>query len=255
MLSTPRLLAMCAAACLAAGTLGACAGPRSPQLTTTAAEPLTELAGKPDGFTPTDDGATLSFGETAYVVTTGFDTGLPVYWEVRVDSPRTLTVDQVTENIGQDPAMIGRPAPKQRGSGSSGSTGASDSDDETTTSAAPPPESFAGFSCFVATFTPVAFGTDGADISVALPSVTPVDDAGLRANFVERDDNLYCGLESNDPLPAYTGDITLGRSYERAVVTWAGKRDRGIVGTGVELATVVSPRNTAQPAQTIRWQD
>ena len=32
----------------------------------------------PDDFTPTEGGEVLEFGETAHVVTTGFDTGQPL---------------------------------------------------------------------------------------------------------------------------------------------------------------------------------
>ena len=191
--------------------------------------PATELVGEPDGFTPTSDGAALEFDEPANVVTTNFDTGAPVYWEVTVHAPETLSLADVKENLGRDPQSIGTASP----------------------------ERIRNFSCFPVTFTVLGdgLGRSDAPVSVALPTLTPVDDYGTDANFVGIGDEHYCGVERSEAVPAYTGDMKVGESYTTAVVTWQGQRDPGIVGTGVRLNTLLSPRNPAQPAQAITWSE
>ena len=57
----------------------------------------------------------------------------------------------------------------------------------------------------------------------------------------------------DDEVPAFTGDMEEGREYKRAIVTWTGATDPGIVGTAIELNTVLSPKNSAQPLQSITW--
>ncbi|MCT1596800.1 hypothetical protein [Corynebacterium sanguinis] len=196
------------------------------------AETLTELPGMPDDFTPTEGGEALEFGETAHVVTTGFDTGQPVYFEVTVEKPKKLTSAEVEENIGQDPGEIGLPEPEE-------------GEDP------PQPERYDSFTCFIVTFTPVAVGEG--NYSVSLPWFKILDPGGLNANFVERGDNAYCGVNPDDEVPAFTGDMEEGREYKRAIVTWTGATAPGIVGTAVELNTVQSPKNSAQPWQSITW--
>ncbi|WP_288832602.1 hypothetical protein [uncultured Corynebacterium sp.] len=190
-------------------------------------QPVTELRNQPEGFTPTDDGETLSFHEPAKIVTTNYSTGVPVYWEVTVHEPETMSLAQVKENIGRDPQSIGDA----------------------------PPERVKQFFCFPVTFTPLgsALGRADAPVSVELPTLTPVDDYGTNANFVGIGDERYCGLDRGEEVPAYTGDMRIGHTYTTAVVSWEGQRDPGIVGTGVRLNTLPSPRNPAQPAQAVTW--
>lgn len=230
----PHIASALAAAAVA--SLAACSGQELASQPNPS-EPLEELVGMPEGFSPTADGAIKSFGQRADIVTTGFDSGLPVYWEVTVDAPRTLTQDEVAGNIGQDPGKIGLPT-----------------ETESATSPAPKPERYRQFSCFTVTLTPLAVGTTSGDAPISAPGLHPIDPGGLKANYVEHGDNAYCGMADEDPVPTYSGDIEVGRDYKQAVVTWAGADDPGIVGTGVELNTVVSPANSAQPAQTVRWQ-
>ena len=192
-----------------------------------AKEAVTELVNEPDGFTPTEDGKELEFGETAHVVTTSYTSGVPVYWDVVVGAPETLAPGQVEENVGRDPAGIG----------------------------SLPPERVKRYRCFPVTFTARGDGLSDGDApqSVALPSLTPVDDAGTDANFVGNGDERYCGTDPSRDVPPFTGDIRSGSEYTSAVVTWEGADDPGIVGTGVRLNTLISPRNPSQPAQAITW--
>ncbi|SDR71015.1 hypothetical protein [Corynebacterium timonense] len=218
-----RLSAPPAAVALAAA-LAAC-GSVDPQDNA----PVTGLVNEPEGFRPTADGTHLRFDEPAEVVTTHFSTGMPVYWEVTVHAPTRLTLQQVKDNIGQDPQRIGDA----------------------------PPVAVRTFSCFPVTFTSLGqgLGRDDAPVSVELPSLTPVDGYGTNANYVGVGAESYCGLdtEETDTVPSYTGDMVTGRSYTTAVVTWEGQRDPGIVGTGVRLNTLVSPRNPGQPPQALTW--
>ncbi|WP_342318381.1 hypothetical protein [Corynebacterium mayonis] len=190
-------------------------------------QPVTELRNQPEGFKPTDDGATLQFNEPAKIVTTNFTSGVPVYWEVTVGPPKELTVREVAEHLGRDPQNF----------------------DEKRA------EPIRKFRCFKVTFTPLGTGLGRSDAptTVELPTLTPVDDFGTNANFVKTGAEQYCGLNPDEQVPAYTADIEKGRPYETAVVTWEGHRDPGIVGTGVRLNTLISPRNPAQPAQSVTW--
>ncbi|QPK82968.1 hypothetical protein G7Y29_08975 [Corynebacterium qintianiae] len=233
----------------AAGALTACSA-GADQPTASIAEPLTELADEPEDFTPTSDGEVLDFGDSATVVTTGFDTGAAVYWEVTVEKTETLTHEEIKARIGQDPGAIGLPEPEESDSGAGSSDGSGAS--PTTTIERPKPERYAGFTCFVATFTPV--GKSDGSYSVTLPKLTPVDPGGVNANFVPTGNNEYCGVSADDEVPAFTGDMEIGREYKQAVVTWKGADDPGIVGTGVALATEPSPRNTAHQPQYVRWE-
>ncbi|WP_291314076.1 hypothetical protein [Corynebacterium sp. UBA2622] len=190
-------------------------------------EQVTELANEPEGFTPTADGEKLAFDEPAHVVTTSLSNGVPVYWDVTVHKPETLSPEQVEENIGQDPETIG----------------------------SPPPERIRKYRCFPVTFTPRGDGLSRgqAPVSVSLPTLTPVDDNGTDANWVHQGDDRYCGTDRSRTVPAYIGDMRIGENYDAAVVTWEGEDDPGIVGTGVRLNTLPSPRNPSQPAQAINW--
>lgn len=217
------------------GTLSGCASPadQSPAERAAPIEPVTELADVPGSFSPTSDGEVLRFGKPAEIVVTDFDTGTPVYLEVTVNPPERLTPAEVEDNIGQDPGEIGLSEPEE-------------GEDP------PEPERYRGFTCFVATFTPVGLPSD--NVTVSLPDLRVIDPGGLNANYVQSDDNTYCGIDPKDELPANTGDMQEGREYKQAVVTWEGARDPGIVGTGVELSTKLSPANQAQPTQVVRWQ-
>ncbi|WJY68743.1 hypothetical protein [Corynebacterium auris] len=218
----PRRFTTAPAALALAAALAAC-GFVDPQDN----ELVNGLVNAPEGFRPTADGTHLLFAEPAQVVTTNFATGVPVYWEVTVHPPEALTLDQVEENIGQDPQRIGNA----------------------------PPERVRTFFCFPVTFTALGQGLqrDDAPVSVELPDLTPVDGYGTNANFVGVGNDTYCGLDPADTVPAYTGDMDTGQSYTTAVVTWEGRRDPGIVGTGVRLNTLVSPRNPGQPPQALTW--
>lgn len=196
------------------------------------AEPLTELPDVPEDFAPTEQGEELSFGQSAEIVSTNFDTGAAVFWEVTVGSPKRLTPAEVEDNIGQDPGEIGLPEPEE-------------GEDP------PTPERYRSFTCYPVSFTPV--GLPAEDVSVALPNLRLTDSAGLNANTVDGGGNTYCGLEEDDELPAYSGDMEVGRDYTQALVTWEGANDPGIVGTVVELSTPLSPANEAQPPQLVRW--
>lgn len=86
------------------------------------------------------------------------------------------------------------------------------------------------FACFPATFTPVAIGQFPVDVTVALPSLKPID-ADKNANVA---DPAYCGETT---LTGYTGDLEVGAEYEAWVASWVGTANPGIEGTGVQLET------------------
>ncbi|SDL92153.1 hypothetical protein SAMN04488535_1253 [Corynebacterium mycetoides] len=216
---------LCAAVIGAAGAVGGCSSDRGSGAA--GSEP-------PAGFSPTAHGEVLDFGETAHIITVNPDSGAPVYWDVTVERPRTLRPSEVEENIGQDPGAIGLPDPEE------------------TDAPAPKPERYTSFTCFVATFTPVA--TAQGDYSVTLPTLRTVDRGGGRANFVEHGDNDYCGVSPDDEVPTFTGDMEIGRAYTQAVVTWEGADDPGIPGAGVELSTAPDPSLTQVEPQSVRWQ-
>ncbi|WKD58118.1 hypothetical protein CAPI_07950 [Corynebacterium capitovis DSM 44611] len=178
----------------------------------------------------TADGTELAFGQTARVVTTSFDTGVPVYWDVSVNAPTTLTPQEVEVNVGQDPPSIDL-APGYD------------------------PDPVKSYSCFTVTLTAVAGGPQdgGADVTVDMPQLSPVDASGQNANYVDAGDARYCGLDTDNEPPSYTGDIRTGHEYTTAVVTWRGEHDPGIVGTAVRLSTTPSPHSTDLPAQTLTW--
>ncbi|WJY98258.1 hypothetical protein CFOUR_09365 [Corynebacterium fournieri] len=136
-------------------------------------------------FTPSRNGASFQFGQTAKVVTEDVRYHVPVQWEVTVDKPTTNRAPRSAEHAKS-------------------------------------------IVCFPVSFTPVAIGKFDADVTVALPELSPID-GDLAANVA---DPNYCG-EWN--ITGYTGELKANKTYTGYVASWAGSADPGIVGRGVEL--------------------
>lgn len=102
----------------------------------------------------------------------------------------------------------------------------------------PATKSFPETLCNRVRMTPTFIGDYPVDVTVPLPSFTPV--AGEEnANYLT--DSSVCGSDVNEPT-GYTGDLREGREYSFYVAGWDGLY--GIAGTGVKLST---------PDQTVTW--
>lgn len=102
----------------------------------------------------------------------------------------------------------------------------------------PATKTFPEVLCNRVRMTPTFIGDYPVDVTVPLPSFTPV--AGEEnANYL--DDPSLCGTDVNAPT-GFTGDLREGREYSFYVAGWDGLY--GIAGTGVKLST---------PDQTVTW--
>lgn len=87
----------------------------------------------------------------------------------------------------------------------------------------------ATYSCFPVTLTPTFIGDYPVDVTVTVPTITPVAD-DQNANFVQ--DASVCG--NADTLSGYLGDLKVGREVHTFVASWTGD---GVPATGVRVDT------------------
>lgn len=99
----------------------------------------------------------------------------------------------------------------------------------------------AEFICFPVELTPVAVGQFPADVTVALPELSPLDGSS-NANAA---DPAYCAEDGESvSISGYSADLASGEAQRTYVASWVGTAKPGIAGTGVKLST---------PDATVSW--
>lgn len=184
-------------------------------------------AESPSGYTATEAGSLLQFGQTGQVSTRTND-GKIQFWSVTVAYPSDLSVDSVlltSATDGIDHFLCYRYDLTYLGS-------ADDPAIDDTELLAPP---------------------DKKTSTVSAPVLLPVNSDAETANRVKNDASTVCDVPQDQQTPMLSADLNEGQTYSEAVSSFLySDRKRGVNPTGIEL--VMTPASAeGQDPEYLYW--